>query len=302
MCSVLAACWHATEGENSQLQESTDGGEHGALRLAVMPTLDCLPLYVADELDLFESEGASVALVSFTAQMDQDTALAGGSVHAAMTDLVRAERLQQVGTPLDYLTATQASWQLLTDSTARLRQLRQLDDKMLAMTRYSATDLLSDRAVDSARLKHERVFRIQVNDVGVRFSMLRACVMDAVLLPEPQATLARTLRCPVLMDTRLMDVQLGVLAVSQSVRRDSMLHHQTEPLLRAYDRAVDSINVRGLRHFASVLDQRCGLPASLVDSLPEGFVFAHTHSPRQKDIDMAQKWLKERTDKQEYRQ
>ena len=59
---------------------------------------------------------------------------------------------------------------------------------MLAMTRYSATDLLADYAVDSAKLKSEQVFKIQVNDVNIRLKMLLNNEIDAVLLTEPQAT------------------------------------------------------------------------------------------------------------------
>ena len=65
-----------------------------------------------------------------------------------------------------------------------------MDDKMVAMTRYSVTDLLSDMVVDSAKLKPERVFRIQINDVNVRLKMLENNEMDALLMTEPYATQA----------------------------------------------------------------------------------------------------------------
>ena len=131
--------------------------DSAALKVAVMPTLDCLPLYVAKEQRLFDTLGVDVRLKHFKAQMDCDTALVNGRVEGAVTDLVRVCRMESQGTKLRHVAATGAYWQLLTNRTARIKQLKQLDDKMLAMTRYSATDLLGDRAVDSAKLKPERV-------------------------------------------------------------------------------------------------------------------------------------------------
>ena len=49
-----------------------------ALKVALMPTLDCLPLYVASMYNLFDSLGADVRLKPYTAQMDCDTALRNG--------------------------------------------------------------------------------------------------------------------------------------------------------------------------------------------------------------------------------
>lgn len=50
-----------------------------ALRIAVLPTLDCIPLYVAKDRHLFDSAQVDVRLLPFTAQMDCDTAIIGGS-------------------------------------------------------------------------------------------------------------------------------------------------------------------------------------------------------------------------------
>ena len=91
--------------------------------------------------------------------------------------------------------------------------MKHLDDKMLAMTRYSVTDLLGDLAVDSAKLKSERVFRIQINDVHVRLKMLENNEMDAMLLTEPQAAQARWLKHKVILDTRKLDMQMGTIVV-----------------------------------------------------------------------------------------
>ena len=287
MLAVMAC----TEGKGTDAKGSANA-DSAALRVAVTPTLDCLPLFVAEASGLLQSDGLDVSLLTYTAHMDCDTAVARRAVDGTFTDLVRAERLRRQGVPLKYATSTNLSWQLLSARFARIRQLRQLDDKMVAMTRYSATALLADRAVDSAKLKSERVFRIQVNDVCLRLSMLETNTIDALLLPEPQATQARNARAHVMFDTRQMNLRLGVLAFRDDAMNDSLRHQQIRRLLTVYDQACDSINDHGLSYYHDLIVSRCSIKSTTADSLPQNIRFDHAKAPRQSDIDVALDWLK----------
>lgn len=266
--------------------------DSAALKVGVMPTLDCLPLYVARQYHLFDSLGADIRLKGFTAQMDCDTALAGGSVEGSVTDLVRGQRLIAQGTSLTYVTATDAYWQLITNRNARIKQLKQLYDKMLAMTRYSATDLLGDKAVDSVKLQTERVFRVQVNDVNVRKEMMINNEMDAALMTEPQATAIRLAHGKVLMDSRQKGIRLGAIAFRTDVVRDKTRRKQMDVFRRAYNMACDSINKYGVRHFSHLIADYCKVKQSVADSLPQDIRYSRIVAPRASDLDRADQWLK----------
>ena len=135
------------------------------------------------------------------------------------------------------------------------------------MTRYSATDMLAQKAIDSVGLKPERVFRIQVNDVGIRLGMLETGIMDAVLLPEPQATQARLGGHPVLMDTDSLGLHLGIIVFTEEAMADSMRQHQVEQLLAVYQQALDSIAHYGLPHYRDVIVRCCKVKPEVVDSI-----------------------------------
>ncbi len=285
--ALLAACGQSHEERQRQYREQQRQlvrEDSAALKVAVLPTLDCLPLMVAKELRLFDTLGIDVRPKLFKAQMDCDTALVGGSVEGAVTDLVRAERMKKKGTALRYVAATGAYWQLLSGHHARIRQLKQLDDKMVAMTRYSATDLLTDVAVDSAKLKTERVFRIQVNDVNLRLRMMLNGAMDALLLPEPQATQARQAKSVVLLDSRQLDCRLGVIAFREKSLTHDDRQKQLELFLKAYNQACDTIAHYGLDHFAELIQTYCEVDRRVTDSLPKSYEFPHAAPPREKDL------------------
>ena len=48
---------------------------------------------------------------------------------------------------MHYLTDTNLKWQLIADKDSKLKQLSDLSDKIVAMTRFSGTDLLTDMAL-----------------------------------------------------------------------------------------------------------------------------------------------------------
>lgn len=261
-----------------------------ALKIGVLPTLDCLPIYVAKEYALFDTAKADIRLKYFKKQIDCDEALKKGRLEGAVTDIVRAERMKDKGIALDYLTATNAYWQLISNRKARIKTLKQLDDKMVAMTRFSATALLADYAVDSVKLKNENVFRIQINDVTLRLQMLLNNEMDALLLTEPQATTARLYKNPVLMDSNKKDMYFGLIAFKTNSMKDNRRKQQLEVFAKGYNSACDSINKHGLKHYANIISKYCNTDEKTINALPK-IKFKRIISPRQKDIDTARKWL-----------
>ena len=264
--------------------------DSAALKVAVMPTLDCLPVFVAKERQLFDT-AVDIRLKQFTAQMDCDTALMRNRVEGSVSDLVRAERMMKSGVPIKYWASTNAYWLLISNRQQRINDLKHLDDKMVAMTRYSVTDLLSDMVVDSAKLKPERVFRIQINDVNVRLKMLENNEMDALLVTEPYATHAILAKNKVLFDTRKSDMQMGVFVFRTEGMDDKNRQHQMKVFQEGYNEACDSINKYGVRNYRDVIRKYCVVTEQTLKNLPDTLKFQHAAPPRQIDIERAKKWL-----------
>lgn len=289
---LLAACGQSYEDTKRQRREHQKQAmreDSAALKVAVMPTLDCLPLFVAKDRAMFDT-AVDIRLKFFTAQMDCDTALQRGRVEMAITDLVRAERMRRQGDSIAYLTATNAYWLLIGNRNQRITQLKHLDDRMVAMSRYSVTDMLTQMAVDSAKLKTERVFRIQVNDVNVRLDMLENNEMDALLLTEPQATQALLLKHHVLLDTRKLDMQMGAIAMNKLTMSHANRQKQQEALVKGYNRACDSLNHYGLKPYYDVIRRHYDMSEQALRQLPDSQKFMPVSRPREKDVERARQW------------
>lgn len=257
-----------------------------AYKIAVMPTLDCLPAYLLKDSLLYDTTKVDIRLCRFNAQMDCDTAMIGGSVQAAFSDLVRTERLKHRNKVLmHYLTDTNLNWQLIADKDSKLKQLSDLSDKIVAMTRFSGTDLLTDMAVKKAKPKYQ-VFRVQVNDVLVRLAMLQNHEIDAYWFAEPQITKALSADNNSLFNSEDAGVHLGVVAIMDKVRRQD----EEAAFAEAYDKAVEQINKNGVKYYSALIQKYMKVDESVVRALPD-IKYTKIGPPRKADLLMARNFL-----------
>lgn len=257
-----------------------------AYKIAVMPTMDCLPAYLLKDSLLYDTAKVDIRLCRFNAQMDCDTAMIGGSVQAAFSDLVRTERLKHRNKVLmHYLTDTNLNWQLIADKDSKLKQLSDLSDKIVAMTRFSGTDLLTDMAVKKAKPKYQ-VFRVQVNDVLVRLAMLQNHEIDAYWFAEPQITKALSADNNSLFNSADAGVHLGVVAIMDKVRRQD----EEAAFAEAYDKAVEQINKNGVKYYSALIQKYMKVDESVVRALPD-IKYTKIGPPRKADLLMARNFL-----------
>ena len=257
-----------------------------AYKIAVMPTMDCLPAYLLKDSLLYDTAMVDIRLCRFNAQMDCDTAMIGGSVQAAFSDLVRTERLKHRNKVLmHYLTDTNLNWQLIADKDSKLKQLSDLSDKIVAMTRFSGTDLLTDMAVKKAKPKYQ-VFRVQVNDVLVRLAMLQNHEIDAYWFAEPQITKALAADNNSLFNSEDAGVHLGVVAIMNKVRRQD----EEAAFAEAYDKAVEQINKNGVKYYSALIQKYMKVDESVVRALPD-IKYTKIGPPRKADLFMARNFL-----------
>lgn len=93
------------------------------------------------------------------------------------------------------------------------------------------------------------------------------------------------------MDSRDKDMSLGVIAFRKKSMADKRRQQQLKVFIDGYNAACDSINKKGLKHYASTIRKYYKIDDKTIDALPK-IKFERAKAPRQKDIDTADKWLK----------
>ena len=270
LVSALFSCntkGDAGDSNNKKAQKLKNDSIQKSLKIALTPSLEALPLWVAREKKLFEKAKLNVTLYSFTADMDCDTAFVGTTADGMITDLIKIAYLKQKGIAITPLTYTDAYWQLIANKKARLHKVEQFSDKMIALTKHSALSYCTDKLFKKVALKSP-FFQITVNDVFIRRDMLKNNEMDAVWLKEPFATAMRQQNHVVIADTRKENIRLGAIAFNSKKIKSRQKQQQLQVFSKVYNEACDSINKWGIRHYAQLLVKNIHCNTQTINALP----------------------------------
>ena len=268
-----------------------DNDDSLALRLGVLPTVDCLPFYYADSVGLFDSMGIDLQLVTFEAAMDADTAFRNGDIDGIVTDLVKACVWQGQGDSVQVLMGGDLRLYLVTAQNARLLKAESLKEKIIGITRHSALDFFTDKILESVKLGSIDLNKPQINNIRLRMLMVDQDQYDGAILPEPHASEAVARGAKRLNGTEDLKVA-DLLCV---VFNDSVAKAHKKELAnfrKVYDRAVADLNADSTLH---VLDF---IPKPFNLDLPDTLFTYHPLSPSRMPADSTKqvvtKWAKGR--------
>lgn len=291
--AMLASCGKSYEQKKAEQHARTEklrADEQAAFKVAVTPTIDCLPLYLLKDSMLYDSTKADIRLKQFGAHMDIDTALVGGSIQAAATELVRIMDLRRTHHKLQLraIAVTPLQWTLVGDKHNGIRELKKLANRMIAMSRYSATDWLSSQVKKKAA-KDSIIFSVQINDVNLRASMISTDEMDAAWLPEPQATKAILDGNVELANSADQGRKFGIIVCREPSGKDADRREaQIQEFKTAYNKAVELINRRGLKYYSALIKKYMGADDKTIAKLPK-IIFTPCEGPSRADVLAAEK-------------
>ncbi len=291
---LLAFCLVCCETSTTGRTESSYEDDTTALRIGVLPTVECLPLYAAAETGVFDSLGLSVRLVTFEAAMDADTAFFRGHVDGVAADLVKAVLWKSQGDSIRMAMSADLNLHLVTSRPSRLKTGESLKERIVAFTRNSALDYTADGMLAASKLQSEQLNKPQINNIQLRLQMLLNNQYDGAILPEPYATLATSQGHNLVLSTQNLKRYNPLFAI---VMHDSLLLSRRDDvvkLVQAYDIVADRIE---RCDSASAMQWISFLP--LAEAWPDSVVLmpmvSRVQKPSEVLVDSVKQWLRRRT-------
>ncbi len=228
-------------GSCGQTGDSTTDEDSTAIRLGVLPTMECLPFYYADSVGLFDSLDINVKLVTFDAAMDADTAFMRGRVEGSVTDLMKVALWQDKGDTAQVVMVSELRLWLITAQKARLLKAESLKEKIIGITRHSALDYFTDKILESVKLQSIDLNKPQINNLRLRALMVDQDQLDGAIMPEPFASEAVARGAKRLNSSVGMKVgNLMCVVFADSVYRARKA--EIDKIQKAYDKAVEAMN------------------------------------------------------------
>ena len=257
-------------------QEQTDNGENEAslkrdsmaLYVAVFPCEGSLPLYYAEASGMFDSAKMDVKLLHLNTMEDCDTALIHRHAEISVSDMARLICMRKDSFEAAAIAQLPGSMALYTAKSARLNEVKQLKERIVAIDRHSEADYYSDKVLENTSLERLDIFRTQFNNHKLREEMLSNKLIDAAFLDEPYGTLAIEHGAKRIWQRSDDASSWNVLAMASSTFKDTRRVEQASKLIAIYQKAAEAMKDSTQQVVTSVLKEQYGIPNIEVDTMP----------------------------------
>ena len=233
------------------------------LRIAVLPTLEALPIYYAKQTGICDSLGITIEILPYMAQFDCDTALFNKTADVSMMDRTRFSDYISKGRKLSAQLNIDTHYALVASADLWAKRVRALRNRTIAISRHSGAEAFCLHELELAGLKRENVHFPQINDVWLRADMLTNHQVDAAVLPWLQAYWAALNGHQILKEQDILPeaaMQLVYLSNSKKIEKITLL-------AKAYELGKAEIEKNDFRICRDILIQEYQIPVAQTDSI-----------------------------------
>ncbi len=265
---------------------SPQPAEPTRIRVAVLPILESLPMYVADQEGYFAAEGLEVELIPVSSAPERDQLMQSGQVDAMINEVVSVlfynqESPQVVVVRFARVATAQAPlFRILAAKDSGIQSVEELAGAPIGISEGTVIEYTTDRLLERAGLAPEQIAKVAVPKIPDRLNLLASGQLQAANLPDPAASLAILQGAvPVIDDTTYPEISHSVISFSRGFVEEHP--EAVRGFLRALERAVEAVNGDKSR-WDDLLGQKKLLPPPLrgVYTLPD-FPPASVPSPEQ---------------------
>ncbi|UCD40805.1 MAG: ABC transporter substrate-binding protein [Chloroflexota bacterium] len=227
---IIAAC-----------SPQTQSSEPVKLRIAVLPILDALPMYVAQANNYFESQGVEVEFIPVSSAAERDQVMAAGQADGMINDLVSTVLYNQDTTQIQIVafarTATPEfpQFRILAAKDSGISEVDDLKGVEIGISEGSVIEYTTDRLLEAEGFSPLEIVTVAVPSIPVRMSLLDSGELSAANLPDPLSSLA---------------IQGGAVAIV-----DDSSHPEFGNSEISFRKAVIDANPDAIRGFLAAVDQ-----------------------------------------------
>jgi NitT/TauT family transport system substrate-binding protein len=241
------------------------------VRVALLGITDVVPFYVAQQEELFTAQGLTAEAVPVSSAAERETVVQSNAADCELTDLhgviltnaTGAEPLRVVATARQ-AAADQPVFFLMGAPGGKVADASQLAGANIGISENTIIDYWNDRILEALGIDASSITRTSVPQLPVRLELLMAGQLDAAVLPDPLASLARLQGATQLAD----DTLRPAIAVSVLACRADFIAAQPDAVrafVAGWDAAVEAINADP-DAFGNILIETARVPEPLQDS------------------------------------
>lgn len=269
--------------------------EEPKLKLALIPVLDTIPIYIALQNGYFGDQGVEVELVPVKSPQERDVLLQTGQVDGVLTDLQGVGLLNKDSVRVKAVYTSRRPFpdaplfRILASPKSSISAPADLKGVPIGISNNTIIEYLTDRILTFEGLTAGEIAKIEVGAITVRFEQLMNGNIQAAVLPDPlaQGAIAAGARL-VVDDTRYANLSQSVLVFQTSTLQSRP--ETVRKFLSAWEQAVKEVNANPEKYRAVLMEQG-RVPESIQNSyqMPP---FPERGVPSEGEVADVTAWLK----------
>ncbi|GAB4533665.1 MAG: MetQ/NlpA family ABC transporter substrate-binding protein [Anaerolineae bacterium] len=241
--------------------------EDTSLKMGLLPILDILPFYVAEQKGYFESEGIQVEFVPVKSAQERDALMQAGEIDGMLNDLISTGLFNRDEAQIKIVATARRAYpespqfRVLAAPGSDITSAQDLAGVPIGISQNTVIEYITDRLLEAEGLSADQIEIVEVSAIPVRFEQLMAGQIQAATLPDPLGQGAMAGGAHLVVD----DGQYA--QYSQSVLSFSTKALESKPntirkFLKAWNRAVGDLNDNP-DQFSDLLIEKGRVPESI---------------------------------------
>lgn len=231
------------------------------LKIAVLPVLDALPMYVAQQEGLFEKHGVSVEFVPVASAPERDQLIVAGQAdgminEALSTALFNKDQVQvQIVRYARAATSDTALFSILASGKSEIEALEELKGVEIGISQGTVIEYLTDRLLQAEGFAPGDIRTVAVPRIPDRLNLLGTGELKAATLPEPAVSLALQQGARLILD----DTAHPAYSFSTITFRKAVIDQSPQAIrgfLAAIEEATQLINANPSKYGSLLVEQK----------------------------------------------
>jgi NitT/TauT family transport system substrate-binding protein len=221
--------------------------ENITLKIAVLPVLDVLPLYVAQQENLYAKHGVNVELIPVGSAPERDQIIAAsqadGMINEAVSTLFyNKDQVQvQIVRYARVATSSSAMFHIMVAKDSGINSADDLKNVPIGVSQGTVIEYLTDRLLEAQGFTANEINTIPVPMISDRMALLGSGELQAAMLPDPLSFLAQSQGAVILLeDSAIPEFAFSVLSFRKATIDASP--QAIRSFLTAIEEAVGNIN------------------------------------------------------------
>ncbi len=244
--------------------------DDGKLKLALIPVLDTIPIFIAQQNGYFAEQGIQVETVPVKSPQERDVFIQTGQVDGILTDLQGVGLLNKDAIKVKAVYTSRRPFpdaplfRILASPASSIAGPADLKGVPIGISNNTIIEYLTDRILTAEGLNPAEIAKIEVGAITVRFEQLMNGNIQAAVLPDPLAQGAIAAGAKLVVD----DTNYATLSQSVLVFTADTLQAKPDTVKKfilAWEKAVAELNANPEK-YRGVLIEQGRVPASIQDS------------------------------------